>query len=190
MKIRNVAAAAVGGLFFCGATVSHATTVQPGSPLVLSFSSLPFVQISPLQPGASASINLTGDLLDIGDTIRLELFENSLADVPFYTHDFIVPSSNSENQFGAGIALPPPWQDVQGVIRLTALSGSIDVDNIRVGLRQDIAPSGTGCCLTNEYGQTFDFSTPLPAALPLFATGLGVLGLIGWRRKKIQEMIA
>jgi hypothetical protein len=24
---------------------------------------------------------------------------------------------------------------------------------------------------------------PLPAALPLFATGLGALGLLGWRRK-------
>jgi hypothetical protein len=27
-------------------------------------------------------------------------------------------------------------------------------------------------------------TTPLPAALPLFATGLGALGLLGWRRKK------
>jgi hypothetical protein len=27
-------------------------------------------------------------------------------------------------------------------------------------------------------------STPIPAALPLFATGLGALGLLGWRRKK------
>ena len=26
--------------------------------------------------------------------------------------------------------------------------------------------------------------TPLPAALPLFATGLGTLGLFGWRRKR------
>jgi hypothetical protein len=26
--------------------------------------------------------------------------------------------------------------------------------------------------------------TPIPAALPLFATGLGALGLMGWRRKK------
>jgi hypothetical protein len=25
--------------------------------------------------------------------------------------------------------------------------------------------------------------TPLPAALPLFASGLGALGLLGWRRK-------
>jgi len=27
-------------------------------------------------------------------------------------------------------------------------------------------------------------NTPLPAALPLFATGLGALGLFGWRRKR------
>ena len=27
-------------------------------------------------------------------------------------------------------------------------------------------------------------STPLPAALPLFGTGLGALGLLGWRRKR------
>jgi hypothetical protein len=26
--------------------------------------------------------------------------------------------------------------------------------------------------------------TPLPAALPLFATGLGVMGLLGWQRKR------
>jgi hypothetical protein len=26
--------------------------------------------------------------------------------------------------------------------------------------------------------------TPLPGALPLFVTGLGVLGLLGWRRKQ------
>jgi uncharacterized protein (TIGR03118 family) len=29
-----------------------------------------------------------------------------------------------------------------------------------------------------------DATTPLPAALPLFATGLGGLGLLGWRRKR------
>jgi len=27
-------------------------------------------------------------------------------------------------------------------------------------------------------------ATPLPAALPLFTTGLGVVGLFGWRRKR------
>lgn len=33
-------------------------------------------------------------------------------------------------------------------------------------------------------GITIDGTTPLPAALPLFATGLGGLGLLGWRRKR------
>ena len=32
--------------------------------------------------------------------------------------------------------------------------------------------------------------TPLPAALPLFATGLGALGLLGWRRKKKAAALA
>lgn len=39
-------------------------------------------------------------------------------------------------------------------------------------------------------GQQFSFTldataiTPLPAALPLFASGLGVLGFFDWRRKR------
>jgi hypothetical protein len=31
---------------------------------------------------------------------------------------------------------------------------------------------------------TTEIVTPLPAALPLFTTGLGALGLFGWRRKR------
>ena len=42
---------------------------------------------------------------------------------------------------------------------------------------------------------TVDFSvgpaiTPTPAALPLFATGLGGLGLLGWRRKRKAQAVA
>jgi hypothetical protein len=32
--------------------------------------------------------------------------------------------------------------------------------------------------------------TPVPAALPLFATGLGALGLLGWRRKRKTRVVA
>ena len=42
-------------------------------------------------------------------------------------------------------------------------------------------------CTLGNGGQlcvTTPAPTPLPAALPLFATGLGALGLFGWRRKR------
>ena len=32
--------------------------------------------------------------------------------------------------------------------------------------------------------------TPLPATLPLFATGLGALGLLGWRRKRKPKALS
>ncbi len=35
-----------------------------------------------------------------------------------------------------------------------------------------------------NFDQPGSWSTPLPAALPLFASGLGVMGLFGWRRKR------
>jgi hypothetical protein len=31
---------------------------------------------------------------------------------------------------------------------------------------------------------------PLPAALPLFATGLGALGMLGWRSKRRAQAAA
>ncbi len=37
---------------------------------------------------------------------------------------------------------------------------------------------------------SFLVATPLPAALPLFATGLGALGLLGWRRKRKAAALA
>ena len=43
------------------------------------------------------------------------------------------------------------------------------VDDIRFGVGEQVVVPG---------------GVPLPAALPLFATGLGALGLIGWRRKR------
>ena len=41
------------------------------------------------------------------------------------------------------------------------------------------------------YVSALDYSaTPLPAAFPLFATGLGAMGLLGWRRKRKAATIA
>ena len=40
------------------------------------------------------------------------------------------------------------------------------------------------CIVSEDYGTFTVSTTPLPAALPLFATGLGAMGLFGWRRKR------
>ena len=59
------------------------------------------------------------------------------------------------------------------------------------------------CSHANRFGETTNFlvesrsttfepvsQVPLPAALPLFATGLGALGLLGWRRKRKAQAAA
>ena len=55
---------------------------------------------------------------------------------------------------------------------------------------QGAACNGSGRIFNYDAGVavgTWDVTiseTPLPAALPLFATGLGALGLLGWRRRR------
>lgn len=42
----------------------------------------------------------------------------------------------------------------------------------------------------SDYGFSHSWSvTPIPPALPLFATGVGALGLLGWRRKRKQVAV-
>ena len=62
------------------------------------------------------------------------------------------------------------------------------------GYNLSLSPSfGSLFEIAAEHGLSGDISislvaeqTPLPAALPLFASGLGALGLLGWRRKRKQ----
>jgi hypothetical protein len=39
-------------------------------------------------------------------------------------------------------------------------------------------------------GELTVIATPLPATLPLFATGLGALGLVGWWKKRKAQAAA
>jgi hypothetical protein len=70
-----------------------------------------------------------------------------------------------------------------------------------LGASEDSFSNGTGANQINlitqgtQSGTTFNpvgttGATPLPAALPLFATGLGALGLLGWRRKRKAALAA
>ena len=58
----------------------------------------------------------------------------------------------------------------------------LNVDNTGVNSYSLIPASTTGGYIFGSVANPS--ATPLPAGLPLFTTGLGVLGLLGWRRKR------
>ncbi len=73
--------------------------------------------------------------------------------------------------------------------------GSVYDPNDRSDLAGFIGSSDSGACpIICAYGFAGVVSpgnpTPIPAALPLFATGLGALGLLGWRRKRKVALAA
>jgi hypothetical protein len=79
-----------------------------------------------------------------------------------------------------GTPFPAGFTDLQGWARDQAL----DPDWLRIGT--DIVGGATPPTFNFAFTLSGDTvsEVPLPAALPLFATGLGALGLLGWRRKR------
>jgi len=73
---------------------------------------------------------------------------------------------------------------------------AVDIGGICTGTGTTSPSCGMGVSTGIAYADTTDnminllSSTPLPAALPLFATGLGAMGLFGWRRKRKTQAVA
>jgi hypothetical protein len=67
---------------------------------------------------------------------------------------------------------------------INAYFGSLPCGGIQCDVNMALAQVTFGATLTPVA------QTPLPAALPLFATGLGALGLFAWRRKRKAQATA
>jgi hypothetical protein len=91
----------------------------------------------------------------------------------------------------AGVIVGTPFAIGNGPL---ALSNPAGATQIELGVNDDIyglvggVPDNTGALLISVSANSISSQTPLPAALPLFATGLGALGLLGWRRKRKAQV--
>jgi len=76
---------------------------------------------------------------------------------------------------------------------LTGVPGAFDLVLDGDGARTDLFPEANANLaeLGDYTAANFEFSdqaaaVPVPAALPLFLSGLGALGFLGWRRKHVK----
>jgi hypothetical protein len=61
---------------------------------------------------------------------------------------------------------------------------SVNLSNASLTLLFDYGGGVLGAANGTAFVNENTSATPIPAALPLFATGIGGLGLLGWRRKR------
>jgi hypothetical protein len=98
--------------------------LNTGDTFTFEFSSLPFLETAGVingNPGCAITVfHETGDF-------RFETFENSTADVPFIS-DTSGNIGSPRFWYGASSC----WQDLQGVVRFTALSGPVIIDQFQV----------------------------------------------------------
>src|SRR4029078_2988664 len=147
--------------------------------------------------GAPRLGNLTG-------SVQFRTFAEyniSALTVPAASAIFIFPSAfigqtlSLYGKIGDGVATATTDYALGALIGPLAFSGAFTADitsflTSLIGINQwaelQIVWTGGPQTLFESFSAPiiqFD-ATPLPAALPLFATGLGALGLIGWRRKR------
>jgi len=146
-----------------------------------------FAALNSVQPGGihpQPNQTTGGNLGITGQEVEFHISFPTPFDLPA-DHYFFVPQVEVTTASGEFLWLsgtrplpagtfPPGVTDLQSWTR----DAMLDPDWLRIGT--DIVGAGTFNAAFSVNGVV----TPLPGALPLFATGLAGLGLLGWRRKK------
>jgi len=100
------------------------------------------------------------------------------------------PSISARNVFSSshGIGAGPVFVTVPAGATTLEIPSQLSIAGL---LGSDGHPLSFGNLLISSDGSISATATPPPAALALFATGLGALGLLGlWRKRKVGEAIA
>lgn len=110
-----------------------------------------------------------GGFFQPGQSINFEAYDssNSLLGSQSITQGFVFPIDNISAGFFTLATVDPI-----GFLKVTSLNAVFDL------------AGGNALLDATSILSNAVVITPLPAALPLFVSGLGVLGLITWRRKR------
>ena len=115
--------------FFVSPIVTAAIILNTDDVFEFEFTTLAFDSFSDSGPGWDI-FGLTGDATTSGGEFYLELFEDDLEETPFFTDYFVQPNLWPEEYGFAAKSNTDRWQDIQGVIRLTMISGSLSLNKL------------------------------------------------------------
>jgi hypothetical protein len=134
-----------------------------------------------------------------GTTVFIEAFDaggNALGS-DFLTQPFPNIPSSFGNGLSTGLAITPT-SDLSPYLLVTSVDATFDFTGAL------IIPDGPNYRPGFIGGESFAYTEPvaapfnpfppypppipIPSTIPLFATGLGALGLFGWRRKRTQKL--
>ena len=139
---------------------------SPNGPnnVVISASQTEFGLNSPASPSTELTADFTGNSLEL----------KYVQPLTFFAVDFTFTFTDTAF---AGLSIVPTSDNFPSPVT-AGLVGNV--------LTLSAQPTGIG-----TFDAVFNITTtPLPAALPLFASGLGALSLFGWRRKRKAQAAA
>ena len=169
--IMNTTALAVGLLLVSALhTAGQGVIVRPGESFAFGFQGMDNCQTltERYPPNGIVSVRFGSDILAPGESLRLEMFENSLTQAPIasQTYSSLTPVTTIRlSRFFA-------WSDLQGFIRVTMIDGTVEVSDGRFSVYPD---EFTFC-------ETF-VAVPEPSLVGLLAIGaLGTAIVFFWPR--------
>lgn len=157
---------------------SQAAIVEAGSPALFSFDTSGEGALSILQFDYSCPTECvpSTNLLEAGASFQLDFGLTAGSD-DLGTLTFTNPFGFALNNVASGIATPiaVPMSASEFFVSVLFVDDIFGIEILNV--------SGSGFNLSGVLVNA-PSAIPLPAALPLFAGGLGLMGLFGWRKKQ------
>ena len=152
--------------------------LNQGDVWTYSFNTLPLTGTTnsfQTSPQGIFEFHVQAGSLQSGEMLRYDMFENAASEAPICSQTMAFGSPLT-----ATCSSPAAWADLQGVVRLTMLSGSLAVDNVHL----EAIVSGPSLSSYNVYSTSFN-PVPEPSGsslvLAAFTGGLGLATVRRWR---------